>query len=172
MSFKDINVQQGDGLFLKLKEGSNRIRIVSEPVELWKAFVGGKCIVYSTYEDARFDKNAKQRFYMWVIDRVNGDVKILDAGAQIIGQVQALAVDEDYGFDDIPPYDVKITRKGVGMDTEYTVLQSPPSELTAEEKASVKAKIADKGTLREIIAKDSQPTVKVAEDISMSSVPF
>lgn len=47
----------------------------------------------------------------------------------MIGEINKFCKDEDYG--DPRGYDVKITRTGSGMDTEYSILPAPPKPLAA-----------------------------------------
>jgi hypothetical protein len=154
-SWKDVEVSGGGGLFLSqtdLKEGDNRIRICSVPLAVWKGYPSdgkpSKCVTFATQKEAdaynaRFDAKteegrkqlAKQRHYCFVIDRESGTPRVFDMGASITGQLRDLANDADYGFEDIPSYDVKVKKSGKGMETEYKVLPCPMSELTDDEKA-------------------------------------
>lgn len=62
----------------------------------------------------------KNKYIIHVIDRADGQLKLLDAGAGIFEELKKYAVNPEYG--DLREYDVTITRKGTGwMDTEYSV---------------------------------------------------
>lgn len=63
----------------------------------------------------------KNKYIIHVIDRADGRLKLLDAGAGIFEELKKYAMNEEYG--DLREYDVTITRKGTGwMDTEYSVM--------------------------------------------------
>lgn len=81
-------------------------------------------------------------FLRWVIDRTDNQVKLLRYGSTIQSQIADLAKSVEYGFDVIPNYDMTITKKGQGFDTEYTVMASrKDTELTQEEKNMIVDKV-------------------------------
>lgn len=145
MKLKDIRkaVSSEGGKYLKLQDGPNKIRIVSDAKQIWKVF-NGKDTVTITDPNADRPKEAKMRFAVIVIERASGEVKLAEFGASIMGQVADLAESDEYGFDGLPPYDITIIREGSGLETEYKVIaarQNTP--LTAEEQA----KIASMGSI-------------------------
>ena len=175
MSFKDAKIEAGNSLFLTLKDGINRIRIVSEEVVVWKAYAERKCVGIYTNPQEAHAYNAKQRFNFWVIDRADNQMHILDAGPAIIGPIKDLANDADYGFDTVPNYDIKITKRGSGLDTEYSVLNSPPIALTPEEVAMINKTIAEKGTIAQIIENDKAKFNSAPggeQEIRIENMPF
>ncbi len=141
MRFKDLRqaVASDGGKYLKLQDGPNKVRLVSEPKQIWKVF-NGKDTETITDASAAKAKDAKMRFAMYVIDRAAGEVKIAEFGPSIMGQVADLAESDEYGFEGLPPYDMTIVKEGSGMDTEYKVIAARQNtELTTEEKAKVAA---------------------------------
>jgi len=64
----------------------------------------------------------KQRFYFNVL--VKGEMKVLEVGRQIWDQIMAFFADPEYGniADTESGCDIKITRSGSGLTTEYSVL--------------------------------------------------
>lgn len=75
-------------------------------------------------KDNGYDKQPygklKSKYIIHVIDRADGQLKLLDAGAGIFEELKKYAMNEEYG--DLRKYDVTITRTGTGwMDTEYGV---------------------------------------------------
>lgn len=62
----------------------------------------------------------KSKYIIHVIDRADGQLKLLDAGLGIFKELKKYASNPEYG--DLREYDVTITREGTGwQDTEYTV---------------------------------------------------
>lgn len=98
----------GSGDYLKLKEGPNRFRLMSE------------CLPHpSTYQGKKTFK-----WLCYVIDRVDGKVKPFFMPHKIYKGIEALQFSEDYPFSDVPmPYDLTITAVKAGtMDVEYTLM--------------------------------------------------
>lgn len=98
----------GKGEYLKLREGENRFRLLSE------------CIPHSsTYQGKRNFK-----WLCYVIDRADGKVKPFFMPHKIYKQIEALQVSEDYGFQDVPlPYDLTLTaEKARTIDVVYTLM--------------------------------------------------
>ncbi|QHB48431.1 phosphoesterase [Geobacillus phage GBK1] len=61
----------------------------------------------------------KQKYVIHVLDRATGEVKLLEKGNGLFKELKKYAVNPEYG--DLRQYDVTITRKGSGLNTEYTV---------------------------------------------------
>ena len=123
-SFNDYkSVVKSSGDFMTLKQGENKIRIVSE-FEHFQSEYQGKM---------------KDRFMGYVIDRTDGQIKPMTVGPQVFGQVGELSLSSEYGFSGVPPYDVIIKKVGEGMDTEYTTMPARQNtELTEAEKLLMK----------------------------------
>jgi hypothetical protein len=98
----------GAGSYLKLQEGDNRIRLVSECVEHPGEY-GGK----PTF-----------KWLCYVLDRKDGKIKPFFMANTIYKQIEALQANTDYAFDEVPmPYDVTINAKGAGTkEVVYTVV--------------------------------------------------
>jgi hypothetical protein len=138
MKFRDIESQPSK--YYKTKQGQNRFRIVSEAIPVWTAFDRANKTVrkYLEATQAAGDKEAKLRYAMWVIDRTDNAFRVAEFGASIVSQIQELAISQQYGFDDIPKYDMTVTRKGDGLDTEYTLIPDrADTPLTMEENAYI-----------------------------------
>lgn len=129
--------------FLKLQSGETRIRIVGKPsmVELhWeKALDGSTKKVICTGAGCPICKKGHapmKRYQIKVIDRTDGNVKILEGGTTVFNAIKAYAMDPDYG--DPTKYDMKVKKEGSGRETRYTVVASPKKgELTEEETKKV-----------------------------------
>src|SRR4051812_22107250 len=97
----------GGSDYLKLKEGDNRLRLMTE------------CLPHAgTYQGK---KNFKWLCY--VIDRRDGKVKPFFMPHKIYKAIEALQMNPDYEFFDVPmPYDVTINAVKAGTkDVVYTV---------------------------------------------------
>ncbi len=123
------------GSYLKLKEGSNPIRIASE---------------FLLYESVYMGKKTK-KFVGFIIDRADhGLVKPAFLAKTIIDQIASFQSDSEYGFMEVPmPYDINISAIGAGTkEVQYTVIPARSNTpLTADE---VKA-IAEAGSVEQFI---------------------
>ena len=128
--------------YMKWEEGENQIRIVSEPVICYKRFKDAEnenVKVYLTKVEAMKDKKAKERSMFWAINRKTGKAQLVEAGPQIMEQIKMLATTGDSKFEDLPPYDIYINKKGSGIDTEYAVVAARSNvPLTPDEEEAVK----------------------------------
>lgn len=129
------------GGYFKLKQGENKIRIVSEAEVFGKHFVNKRSSVCMGKEDCPYcidgDKS-KPSWLMWIIDRTDNQIKMFEAGYQIIKQIQKMAQGTEYGFDALPAYDMYIQKEGESLETEYTVTPArKDSPLTEEEKENI-----------------------------------
>lgn len=162
--------------WLNLKEGSNKIRIVSNFVDYG---------VHSVKEEGKYKSvvcvgkengcpycaeklPVKIQFLGWVIDRKDGEVKLLKIGWTIAEKLRNLKESEDYGFEDLPDYDIDIIRTGEGLDTEYDVIPARKStELTEEEKKKISETIKDP---QEIIDKMKEKVMVTIQPKELSSL--
>ena len=148
-SFKTLETESNNSQYYKLKDGDNRLRFVSDAYPLFAAFEDGKARKYMTVEAASKDDKARRRWMMWVIDRDDKNaIKLAEFGPQIMNQVKTLALDADFGFDELPTYDFKIKKVGSGMESEYTVMALPKSDLTDKEKEEIALLESPKEILR------------------------
>lgn len=110
----------GGGDYFKLKEGGNRIRLMSE------------CIGHnSEYQGKRNFK-----WLCYVIDRADQKIKLFFMSNTIYRQIEALQLNDDYAFNDVPmPYDITINADGAGTkEVKYTVVPArKESPLSPEE---------------------------------------
>lgn len=97
----------GSGDYLKLKEGGNRLRLVSD------------CLPHpGTYQG-----KPNFKWLCYVIDRVDGKPKPFFMPHTIYKQIEALQMNPDYAFDDLMPYDVTVNADGAGTkEVRYTVI--------------------------------------------------
>lgn len=123
----DQEVSSGGGLYLKIEPNTSaRIRIVGRPLAFQDEFQGKKYDRWGvTVIEKTLDANNKPQ----------RAVKAFRFGVSIFKAIQSLWRNDDWGNPE--DYDLTITRKGSGLDTEYTVVPSPKKPLTDEEKTLV-----------------------------------
>jgi len=94
------------------------------------------------YDKQPFGK-LKSKYLIHVLDRADGQIKLLDKGKGVFEALKKYAMNPEYG--DLRNYDVTITRTGTGwMDTEYSVTPARSNTpLTDEEVALYEAKKVD-----------------------------
>jgi len=137
------------GDWMALEEGDNRIRIVSEFVDYGEHFDNAKkrsfvCLGKDECSYCKAGEKVKVRYLGWVIDRKDGKVKLLRFGHSIFKQIGALAINEEYEFDESPSYDMTIKRDGKGLDTEYNVTAArKDSKITEKELEEIEEKVKD-----------------------------
>jgi len=185
---KNYGIKEG-GNWMKLKDGSNKVRIVSDFADYG---------VHQVVQNGQFKKSVicigkengcyycsqglpvKVQFLGWVIDRADNQVKLLRIGWTIANQIKAYQKSEEYGFQGLPPYDMDIIRSGEGLDTDYdTHASRKDTPLTPEEKKMIEEIVKDP---REIIEKmkekarnevlEETVSVEEPEEPSADEVPF
>ena len=144
--YKEIGAKYGvggEGNWMKLDEGDNKIRIVSEfddygehfDEKLNRSFI---CLGKEKCEYCKEGVKPRVQFKGWVIDRKDNKIKLLTIGYKIHEQIGAFATSEEYGFETIPSYDITITKSGIGKATKYAVLPDrKDTPLTEEENKEV-----------------------------------
>lgn len=90
----------------------------------------------------------KSKYIIHVIDRADGQVKLLDAGPGVFEALKELHAHKYHG--DLRTYDVTIVRKGTGwQDTKYSVMANPQkTPLTDEEIKLYNEKKIDRAELK------------------------
>lgn len=90
----------------------------------------------------------KSKYIIHVIDRADGQVKLLDAGPGVFEALKELHAHKYHG--DLRTYDVTIVRKGTGwQDTKYSVMANPQkTPLTEDEIKLYEEKKIDRAELK------------------------
>lgn len=143
--------KSGGGNYTKLKDGANKLRILSAPIMGWVYWNTQGKPVRSREEfrplpaDVRVkDGKPEKPKHFWAVAIWNYDEKSLQVWEITQGTIQtaltALITNADWG--DPRQYDITVNRSGEGFDTEYTVLPSParpinPMTLSDFEKANI-----------------------------------
>jgi hypothetical protein len=116
----------GGSDYLKLKEGDNRLRLMSE------------CLPHAN----EYQGKRNFKWLCYVIDRRDGKVKPFFMAHTIYKQIVALQTNPDYEFFDVPmPYDLTIHAIGAGTkEVKYTLMPARKNtEVTAAERALLTA---------------------------------
>lgn len=129
----------GKTQFMRLEAGRNVVRVMGNPLQFyinWVEGPQGKRKINSPVsspellqrlEDAGFKR--KPRWIVKVLDRADGQFKLLEIGPQIYNGIRQLVNDPDWGK--VTSYDLIITRGKPGSQPLYSVSPRPKSGLDA-----------------------------------------
>jgi len=178
MSFKneeEINKKYNTGGdWLSLKEGANRVRVMSDCVDYGSHYSIGKSVICIGKEHCVLCKKGlepKVQFLSWVIDRADGKIKLFRFGYKIYKQLMAYKKSEDYAFDELPAYDITVNRVGTGKNSEYTVVPARKNtEITDAEKDLFMKKYKDPneiidGMKAKVVFTENEPEEGEEEEI-------
>lgn len=186
---------KGDSDFYKLKDktkdgvGDTKIRILTQPVAVYKLRRG----VYPKTEDLGYvdescvpakDESIDIKGWVWAIVRGEEEPKIITLPYSVVGLVQQLRTNEEYGFESFPmPYDITIHNTGEGP-SRYSITAARkntevlPEELALLEKktpiADIVRRIKDKqsGKALERVAPEAGKVEYPEENINIDDIPF
>ncbi|KAB2380207.1 phosphoesterase [Bacillus toyonensis] len=122
------------------------------------------------YEKQPYGK-LKSKYIIHVIDRADGQIKLLDAGAGIFEALKELHAHKYHG--DLRTYDVTIVRKGTGWnDTKYSVMACPQkTPLTEDEIKLYEEKKIDRVALKSGEGLTPEQCLFIAEGGLWSELP-
>ena len=134
---EDYISPKSTGYYMKIEDGENKIRILSRPVVGWEDWCEKKPVRFKYNEKPQkpFDaeKPIKHFWAMIVWNYVDEEIQILHiTQASIRKAIEEFYKDEDWGAPFF--YDLKITKKGEKLKTEYSVIALPHKELKADVK--------------------------------------
>jgi hypothetical protein len=93
-------------------------------------------------------------------------IKLLEVGGTVYDAIQAISANDDYSFDEIPPCDFIITKRGQKMETTYSVFPCPPKPISENDLAG----IAEGKTLEELLAdkfgEEAEAPIEVTQEES------
>jgi len=164
---KKAGYEMGSGIFYKLEEGDNEVRILCEFKPFGSHF--NKATNTSTFCVGKENGcpvckegiiPVKPRFLGYVIDRKDGKIKLAEFGYQIIKQISDLSNNIHWSFEEFPDYDMTII-KTEGAITSYNVQGIPDKhDITNTEKEELEKFITTHGTLEENISKKKQVQIE------------
>lgn len=134
----DYEAPQSVNNYMKLQQGENRFRILSKPLlgfQGWKTGPQGERIVERWPNTEKrvtteYDDGKAKHFWAMVVWNYNEEaIQVLEiTQASIQKAILAIARDPDWG--DPFGFDIKITRKGEKLETEYSVNPVPHSKVS------------------------------------------
>src|ERR1700677_3528782 len=126
---------KASGGYMKLQDGENRIRIITQPIIGWEDWTLDKKPVRFKMDNkplkAIDPKQTVRHFWSFVVwNYAEEQIQILHlTQATIRNSIEALCNDDDWGQPFF--YDLKIIKKGEGKDTEYMINPMPHKEVSA-----------------------------------------
>lgn len=150
--FSNLGSSKGD--FFKLKEGKNRVRILTPLVPYASHFVSktkapNACVGKEDCPDCKKMVKVKQKdgteverpndplvkFVCHVLNTVNGKVELAQFAPTIFYSLRDLQNDPEWSFNELPmPYDITINAEGAGTTSvKYSVVASPARTALAPE---------------------------------------
>lgn len=130
------------GGYFKFLKGDNTFRILSKAVVGYENWSNGKPIRFRMTDNlppaSDFDNDKHKHFWGLVVynyrDKAVNILQLTQSSIQ--NEISALSKDEDWG--DPMKYDIKVTRTGEGLSTEYTVSPKPHKALSKDVKDAYK----------------------------------
>lgn len=152
---KEYGLNRGE--YLKIQEGDNKIRLLSEALPNPSVYKGQKTF----------------RFVCWVLDRKDGVIKPYFMPVTIMRAIESLQMDEEYRFEEVPmPYDINIRAKGAGTkEVAYSVIPAKNSVPLTEEEIRL---FSEKTPIKEFQEKlkEQHPSEEPQEEKSLDEIPF
>lgn len=162
----------GSSSYMKFQDGENKIRILSKPIIGWVDWKDKKPFRFRMNQKPEKPMGDKPIKHFWAFIVWNysvQEIQILElTQASIQKSIQALSKDDEWG----PPfyYDLKITKKGKDLDTEYSVTPSPKKDLSDEIKKSALDKPAYLDALYE--GADPWSVTGKQTELAFTGLPF
>jgi len=142
-------IPQGESNYLKFQQGENKFRILSQPVIGWLDWEDKKPLRFPASQKPKpiiAEKPVKHFWAMIVWNYNKSAIQILEiTQGGIQKSIKALADDDEWG--NPFAYDIKVTKTGEKMDTEYKVNPSPHKPVSPEILEAYKAKPCYLGAL-------------------------
>ena len=147
------------GDYLKLKEGANRLRLLSVPLAHPGSYKG----------------TPNFKWLCYVLDREDGQVKVWFMAHTIYKAIEGLQETDDYAFDEIPmPYDITVNAKGAGTkEVDYSVVPARKNTpLTAAEITLLDSKKPIEEVQTAIRVKAGDQEAPAPQSFDPEAVPF
>ena len=138
---KNINIPSASGQFMKLQDGPNRLRVLSDIIYGWEGWKDNKPFRHEGEvckikpEQVDVGQNGKPNInYFWAMCIWNykeKKVQVLEITQKtIMKPLYDLEQNEDWG--DLKNYDIEIKKSKEGDKTTYTTLGIPPKPISKE----------------------------------------
>ncbi len=161
---KKLGIASGD--YYKLQSGENKIRILSKPEPTATHFLGKGISPAPCVEPCKHCENGLKTNYkiaLYLLDRSDEQIKFAELPWSVFRSLGELAISSEYGFKDLPPYDVIIVKSGEGMETRYAVT---PGRNEKPLTAAQQKELASKKPVQEILAG------KMKQDEAVQTTPL
>lgn len=149
------------GGFTKLEDGSNAMRILSNPFMTWLSWTDGKASMVAYNPKAKPAKgtgtkdSVKHAWGLIVWNYKTKQIEVLELDKQdVINGLIAYSQNPKWGHP--KKYDIVINKTGTGMDTSYTLTVEPHSEVTQD---IVDAFIANPVDLSQLLVEGGNPYI-------------
>ena len=130
-----------------LVNGQNRMIACPRENEMWRRETEGEQTDAEIPKCPLCEKKypAKVAFLAMVINRANGEVKVLKKGTTVFGPI--MEYNEEIG--DVRGYDLNIKKKGKGLETEYTIipLEKDNQPISGDETGRIESSDIDIGLM-------------------------
>ncbi len=176
---KDTKIPTSSGQFAKMKDGSNRFRVLSDVILGWEGWKDKKPFRHEGQvcrikpEQVDLNQNGQPNInYFWAMVVWNYSekrVQVLSLTQKtVMSALYSLEQNEDWG--DLKGYDIEITKSKNADKTSYTVLGIPPKPLSEE---IAKEYAETKVDLRKLFEGEYPIEEEtVSEDINPEDIPF
>lgn len=119
-------------------------------------------------------------FLCRIIDRADKEVKLWEMPTTVKNQMLTYSQDADYAYDDMPGYDIKITKSKENNFTKYTVIAGRPLPLTPVEEEEIRTEKAIEEVGSIIQNKETEkmnafamvPSDNPTHEITVDEIPF
>lgn len=130
--YEDLKTEKAFWKMKDMKDGDNRLRIVSKPIAGWIDWHDKKPVRYRTKNKPGKPYNPEKpikafwAFHVW--DYAREGLFVLEISqSSLLKALTSIAEDKDWG--DFTKYDIKINKSGSGKDTRYTLTPLPHKPL-------------------------------------------
>ena len=137
----DYQPPKGESRYMKFQSGTNKFRILSRPIIGWEDWEDKKPLRFKMKEKPEKPIDPKypiKHFWAMIVWNYQTEhIEILEiTQVTIMQSIVALTKDPEWGS----PfhYNIKVEKQGEKLETKYSVLASPPSDLTNEIKEAYK----------------------------------
>lgn len=169
---QDYQAPSGSADYMKFQKGENKFRILSKPIIGWLDWKDKKPYRFpmKNKPSQPMGDQAIKHFWAFIVyDHTNPGVKILEiTQASIQTAIAGLSKDEEWGapFE----YDIKVTKTGDGLETEYTTTPSPKKPISDD----IKKAAMDKPCYLDALFTGGDPWAKSdkSTDLAFMDLPF
>lgn len=131
--FEELKTEKAYWRLSQMKEGDNKLRIVSKPIAGWIDWQDNKPLRFRPHDKPKSSVDADKPFKaFWVChvwDYAREGLYVLEiTQSGVLKSLAAFGSDADWG--DFTKYDIKIKKEGSGKDSKYHVTPMPHKPLS------------------------------------------